>query len=79
MGVPGTWHPATVSTMEWPDGKGEPGLYLRYNASIHVMDGMEEWTAISLFGDTVVEVESTKKIRCNPKDKKRKQGRGRVR
>ena len=40
MGVPGTWHPATVSTMEWPDGKGAPGLYLRYT------DGMEEWTAI---------------------------------
>ena len=34
---------------------GELGLYLRYT------DGMEEWTAISLFVDTVVEVESTKK------------------
>ena len=56
MGVPGTWHPATVTTMEWPDGKGEPGLYLRYT------DGTEEWTAISLFGDTVVEIESTKKV-----------------
>ena len=68
MGVPGTWHPATVSVMEWPDDKGEPGLYLRY------ADGVGEWTAISLFGGTVVEVESTKKIRCNPKDRKRKQG-----
>ena len=64
MGVPGTWHPATVSTMEWSEGKGEPGLYLRYT------DGVEGWTAISLFGDTVVEVESTKKMRCNPKDRK---------
>ena len=68
MGVPGTWHPATVTTMEWPDDKGEPGLYLRYT------DGMEEWTAISLFGDTVVEIESTKKVRRSAKDKKRKQG-----
>ena len=34
MGVPGTWHPATVSTMEWPDDKGEPGLYLRYNTDM---------------------------------------------
>jgi hypothetical protein len=59
MGVPGTWHPATVSTMEWPDDKGEPGLYLRYT------DGMGEWTAISLFGDTVVAVESTKKMGCD--------------
>ena len=33
-----------------------------------------EWTAISLFGDTVVELESTKKMRRNSKDKKRKQG-----
>ena len=68
MRVPGTWHPATVSTMEWPGNKGESGLYLRYT------DGMEEWTAISLFGDTVVEVESTKKMRRSAKDKKRKQG-----
>ena len=30
MEVPGTWHPATVSTMEWPEDKGEPGLYLEY-------------------------------------------------
>ena len=68
MGVPGTWHPTTVSTMEWPDDKGEPGMYSRYT------DGTEEWSAISLFGDTVVEIESTKKMRCNPKDKKRNQG-----
>ena len=68
MEVPGTWHPAIVSTIECPDDKGEPGLYLRYT------DDTEEWTAISPFGDTVVEVESTKKMRCNHKDKKRKQG-----
>jgi hypothetical protein len=33
---------------------------------------MEEWTAIGLFGDTVVEIESTKKMRRSAKDKKRK-------
>ena len=43
-------------------------MYLRYT------DGVEEWTAISLFEDTVVEVESTKRMRCSPKDRKRKQG-----
>ena len=37
-------------------------------------DDMDGWTAINPFGDTVVEVESTKKMRYNPKDKKRKQG-----
>lgn len=66
--VPGTWHPATVSAMEWPDDKGEHGLYLRY------VDGTEEWTGISLFGDTVVEMKSTKKLRRNPESRKRKQG-----
>ena len=68
MGVPRTWHPATVSSMEWPDGKDEPGLYLRYT------DGVEEWTTISFFGDTAVEVEPTKSMRCSSKDRKRKQG-----
>ena len=43
-------------------------MYLRYT------DGVEEWTAISLLGDTVVEVESTKRVMYNPKDRKRKQG-----
>ena len=61
MRVPKTWHPATASTMEWSDDKGEPGLYLSFT------DGMEEWTDISLFGDTVIEVGPTKKMRCNPR------------
>ena len=43
-------------------------MYLRYT------DGVGEWTAMRLFGDTVVEVESTKKMRRNAKDKKKKQG-----
>ena len=43
-------------------------MYLGYT------DGVEEWTAISLFGDTVGEVESTKRMRCSSKDRKRKQG-----
>ena len=68
MKVPGTWHPATVSTMEWPEDRGEPGLYLKYAA-----DGFEEWTAISLFGDTVLPIESTKKMKPNVNIKKRKQ------
>ena len=68
LGVPGTWHPAIVSDMEWPDDKGEPGLYLKY-----ATDGLEEWTAMSLFGDTVLPIETTKKMRHNVKDRKRKQ------
>ena len=68
VGVPGTWHPATAPTMRWPGGKGGPGLCLRCT------DGVKEWAAISLFGDTVVLVESTKKMRCSTKDKKGKQG-----
>ena len=66
--VPGTWHPATVSNMEWPEDKGEPGLYLKYAA-----DGLEEWTAMSLFGDTVLPIETTKKMKPNVNDRKRKQ------
>ena len=45
--VKGTWYPATTTTMEWPEDKGIPGIYLKYE------DGTEEWAAMDLFGDTI--------------------------
>ena len=66
--VKGTWHSARTTNMEWPEEKGIPGVYLEYT------DGVVEWTAMDLFGDTVQIIPTkTKKMKHNQKNKKRKQ------
>ena len=68
--VKGTWHSARTTTTEWPEEKGIPGVYLEYT------DGIVEWTAMDLFGDTVQVImipANTKKTRRNTKSRKRKQ------
>ena len=54
--------------MEWPEGKGEPELHLKYDE-----DDTDEWADMRLFGDTVVPIAGTKKMKHNIKDKTRKQ------
>ena len=66
--VKGTWHSAGTTNTEWPEEKGIPGVYLEYT------DGIVEWTAMDLFGDTVQLIPpKTKRMRHNTRDKKRKQ------
>ena len=65
----GTWHPAKVMGLEWPEDKGSPGAYLEYAA-----DGIAEWTSMDLFGDTVEAIESI--IPTRKRKKGRKQGKG---
>ena len=66
--VMGTWHSARTTTTEWPEEKGIPGVYLEYT------DGIVEWTAMDLFGDTIQIIPATtKKMRHNKKSRKRKQ------
>jgi hypothetical protein len=40
-----------TTTYEWPENQGMPGVYVRYDE-----DGMEEWNALSLFGDIILAV-----------------------
>ena len=66
--VKGTWHSARATNAEWPEEKGVPGVYLEYT------DGIVEWTAMGLFGDTMqIILPKTKRMKHNRKDKKRKQ------
>jgi hypothetical protein len=65
----GTWHPAKVMGLEWPEDKGSPGAYLEYAA-----DGIAEWTSMDLFGDTVEAIESI--ITTRKRKKGKKQGKG---
>ena len=63
--VKGTWRSARTRSMEWTEEKGIPGVYLEYT------DGIVEWTAMDLFGDTVQIIPNkTKKMRHNQKDRK---------
>ena len=66
----GTWHPAKVMGLEWPEDKGSPGAYLEYAA-----DGIAEWASMDLFGDTVEAIESIIPTRKRKKRKKRGKGR----
>ena len=66
----GTRHSARTTTTEWPDEKGIPGVYLH----VEYTDGIVEWTAMDLFGDTVQIIPAkTKKMRHNTRSRKRKQ------
>ena len=66
--VKGTWHSARATNTEWPEEKFIPGVYLEYT------DGIVEWTAMDLFGDTVQIIPpKTEMMKHNRKDKKRKQ------
>ena len=63
--VKGTWHSARTANTEWPKEQGIPGVYLEYT------DGIVEWTAMDLFGDTIQIIPTmTKKMKHNTKDKK---------
>ena len=56
----GTWHSARTTNTEWPEEKGIPGVYLEYT------DGIVEWTAMDIFGDTVQVIPTTtKKMKHN--------------
>ena len=37
-----------VTELCWPEGKGMPGAYIKYDS-----DGIEEWHSIEMFGDTI--------------------------
>ena len=56
----GAWHSARTTTTEWPEEKGIPGVHLECT------DGIVEWTAMNLFGDTVQvipTISNTKKMK----------------
>ena len=53
----GEWCSGRVTELCWPEGKGMPGAYIKYDA-----DGIEEWHSIEMFGDTI-------ELITEPKDK----------
>ena len=50
--------------MEWPEDKGEPGLYLKYAA-----DGLEECTAMSLETFFLTHVDERAPAACRREEK----------
>ena len=53
----GEWCSGRVTELCWPEGKGMPGAYIKYDS-----DGIEEWHSIEMFRDTI-------ELTTKPRDK----------